>query len=33
MLHNNLTVAEWADLWEGMCIGTEGLQNNILVND
>ena len=24
MLHNTLTVAEWANLWEGMCINTEG---------
>ena len=27
MLHNTLTVAEWANRWEGMCISTEGLQN------
>ena len=33
MLHINLTVAEWANLWEGKCIGTEVLQNNILLND
>ena len=33
MLHNTLTVAEWANLWEGICISTEGLQNNVLLND
>ena len=37
MLHNILTVAELAKLWEGknnqMCISTEGLQNNVLLND
>ena len=31
MLHNTLTVAELAHLWEGMCISTEGLQNNVLL--
>ena len=33
MLHNILTVAEWANRWEGLCISTEGLQNNVLLND
>ena len=33
MLHNTLTVAEWANPWEGMCISTEGLQNNAPLND
>ena len=33
MLHNTLTVAEWANRWEGMCISTEGLQNNAPLND
>ena len=33
MLHNTLTVAEWANRWEWMCISTEGLQNNVLLND
>ena len=33
MLHNTLTVVEWANRWEGMCISTEGLQNNVLLND
>ena len=33
MLHNTLTVAEWTNSWEGMYISTEGLQNNVLLND
>ena len=32
MLHNTLTAAEWANLWE-VCISTEGLQNTVLLND
>ena len=32
MLQNTLTVAEWANLWE-VCISTEELQNNVLLND
>ena len=32
MLHNTLTVAEWANLWE-VRISTKGLQNNVLLNE